>query len=161
VMSNLATFASAAYQTHVTGNASRQFAAIVQSSDDAIISKNLDGIITSWNLGAERLFGYSAEEAVGKAINILIISRGRVALPLTERPTEQWDDPCSAARNEPARDTFRQYGRRQKHRTTSTAPDRGSARRMCGIPRKLPIRLYDLVAQLRRATKGETIVTTQ
>jgi PAS fold len=154
VMSNLATFASAAYQTHVTGNTSRQFAAIVQSSDDAIISKNLDGIITSWNLGAERLFGYSAEEAVGKAINILIISRGRVTLPLTERPTEQWDDPCSAARNEPARDTFRQYGRRQKHRTTSTAPDRGSARRMCGIPRKLPSRLYDLVAQLRRATKG-------
>ena len=160
-MSNLATFASAAYQTHVTGNTSRQFAAIVQSSDDAIISKNFDGIITSWNPGAERLFGYSAEEAVGKAINILIISRGRVTLPLTERPTEQWDDPCSAARNEPARDTFRQYGRRQKHRTTSTAPDRGSARRMCGIPRKLPIRLYDLVAQLRRATKGETIVTTQ
>jgi PAS domain-containing protein len=52
------------------------WADVLQSSDDAIISKNLDGIITSWNLGAERLFGYSAEEAVGKAINILITSRG-------------------------------------------------------------------------------------
>jgi PAS domain S-box-containing protein len=72
VMSNLATFASAAYQTYLTANTSRQFAAIVQWSDDAIISKNLDGIITAWNPGAERLFGYSAEEAVGKAINILI-----------------------------------------------------------------------------------------
>ena len=42
------------------------------SSDDAIISKNLDGIITSWNGGAERIFGYSAKEAVGHAIAIVI-----------------------------------------------------------------------------------------
>jgi PAS domain S-box-containing protein len=47
-------------------------AAIVQSSDDAIVSKNLDGIITSWNKGAERVFGYSAEEAVGQPITIVI-----------------------------------------------------------------------------------------
>ena len=49
-----------------------RLAAIIESSDDAIASKNLDGIITSWNPGAERLLGYSAREAVGKPMAMLI-----------------------------------------------------------------------------------------
>src|SRR5262249_46437425 len=47
-------------------------ASIVQFSDDAIVSKTLDGVVTSWNAGAERLYGYTAAEAVGRSISIVI-----------------------------------------------------------------------------------------
>jgi len=47
-------------------------ASIVESNDDAIVSKNLDGVITSWNRGAERVFGFSAAEAVGQPITLVI-----------------------------------------------------------------------------------------
>jgi len=50
----------------------RDLAAIVECSEDAILSTNLQSIITSWNQGAERLFGYTAEEAVGKPVTMLI-----------------------------------------------------------------------------------------
>jgi len=52
--------------------ANQYLASIVASSDDAILSKNLDGIITSWNAGAQRLFGYEAAEVIGKPVTILL-----------------------------------------------------------------------------------------
>ena len=57
---------------HCVQHARQQLAAIVENSTDAILTKDLEGIITSWNRGAERLFGYSSEEVLGEPILLLI-----------------------------------------------------------------------------------------
>src|SRR6266540_2412491 len=54
-----------------TGDSAAWLAAIVESSNDAIVSKTVHGVIRSWNPGAERLFGYRAEEATGQPITML------------------------------------------------------------------------------------------
>jgi PAS domain-containing protein len=53
-------------------DAARRLMAIVESSDDAIVSKDLEGTIVTWNPGAKRLFGYTAEEVAGRPLTILI-----------------------------------------------------------------------------------------
>tara|TARA_R100000365_G_C2739334_1_gene68165 strand:- start:466 stop:1527 length:1062 start_codon:yes stop_codon:yes gene_type:complete len=56
---------------NLVGNLQGHLAAVIEGSDDAIITKSLDSVIQSWNPGAERLFGYKAEEAVGQPITML------------------------------------------------------------------------------------------
>jgi PAS domain S-box-containing protein len=64
--------ASQVFERGPNAQASNLLAAIVDSSDDIIVSKNLDGIITSWNNTAQRVFGYSAKEAIGAHITLII-----------------------------------------------------------------------------------------
>jgi PAS domain S-box-containing protein len=68
----LAAAEQAAEAHRTAGEMAARLAAIVESSEDAILGKSLDGIITSWNAGAQRLFGYSAAEIVGRSVMMLV-----------------------------------------------------------------------------------------
>lgn len=72
VMTSLGAFAATAYQAWLNLSTVQRVASIVESSHDAIVSKDLDGTIRTWNGGAQRMFGYLAEEVIGKPITILI-----------------------------------------------------------------------------------------
>ena len=107
------------------GNTPR-LAAIVESSDDAIISKDLDGIITSWNRGAERIFGYAAEEIVGRPISILVPPTIGTTFPI---------DHGAARRGEPdraLRDGAGAQGRQALDVSLTISPIRDAAGRIVG-----------------------------
>ena len=71
-------------------HARTRLAAVVDWSEDAIVTKNLDGIITTWNRGAAKLFGYSAEEAVGQPVTMLIPEERRHEEETDPRTHPQW-----------------------------------------------------------------------
>ncbi len=71
-IARLANLYSIAIEQKRVENINTRMAAIVESSDDAIISKTIEGIIISWNSGAEKLYGYSEEEVIGQPISILV-----------------------------------------------------------------------------------------
>jgi PAS domain S-box-containing protein len=86
LMTDLGAFAASAYQAIGSLTKFHAAAAVIDSSDDAIVTKNLNSIITSWNAGAERLFGHEAAEAIGKSVTILIPSdREHEELVILER----------------------------------------------------------------------------
>ncbi len=94
----------------------RRLAQIVESSDDAILGKTSEGVVTSWNQGAARMFGYSAEEMVGRSLTVLLPS---------DRPDEPLDPPGAAqtGRADPAiRDSAGAQGRHADPRLADHLP---------------------------------------
>jgi PAS domain S-box-containing protein len=107
-------------------DAAAHLAAIVDSSDDAIVSKTLEGVITSWNRGAERIFGYTAAEAVGQSITLIIPP---------ERRAEE-DDVLARIRRGEAVHHFETERRRKDgglvHISLTVSPVRNAAGRIIG-----------------------------
>ena len=147
------------------------YRAIIESSDDAILSKDLDGVILSWNRGAERLFGFTSEEAVGKPVTIIIPARpsGRGARNPRENSPRRTDralrNRASAQGREPrrhfadhladpglTRENCRRLENRARHhrveksaRTTTLAAERNES------PGQQPVRPFRQHRGLERA----------
>ena len=158
-------------------------ASIVESSDDAIVSKNLDGIITSWNRGAERIFGYTAEEAIGKPITILIpedrqseeheilarIRRGEsldhfetvrqrkhgslISVSLTISPVKNAEGKIVGA-SEIARDITEQKGNQEQIATLAREAEHRSKNVLANVQAAVNLSQSDTPEGLKRAIEG-------
>jgi PAS domain S-box-containing protein len=102
---------------HAANEAKAFLASIVESSEDAIVSSTPEGIILSWNRGAERLYGYRAEEAVGKPVSMLA--------PADQRASLKWIGDKTAARRErgPVRRRGTDQGRQARRYFHFSLPD--------------------------------------
>jgi len=138
----------------------RFLAAIIESSDDAIVSKALDGKIQSWNAGAERLFGYSAKEAIGSPITLIVPP---------EREDEE-DEIISTLRQEERVESFETVRVRKDgeliHVSLTMSPIRDEEGRVVGASkiarditeRKLvEQRIDNLLAQLKEADRRKDV----
>jgi PAS domain S-box-containing protein len=158
-------------------------ASIVESSDDAIVSKNLDGIITSWNRGAERVFGHSAEEAIGQPITIIIpqdrqdeertiltrIRRGEriehfetirqrkhgslIAVSLTISPVKNGDGKIVGA-SKIARDITEQRRSREQIATLAREAEHRSKNLLANVQAMVTLSRADAVDELKEAVRG-------
>ena len=161
----------------------RWLAAIVESSDDAIVSKNLDGVITSWNRGAERIFGYPAEEAIGQPITIVIphdrqdeertilarIRRGEridhfetvrqrkdggpIAISLTVSPVKNADGMIVGA-SKIARDITEQKGAREQIATLAREAEHRSKNLLASVQATVMLSQADTPEGLKRVIEG-------
>jgi PAS domain S-box-containing protein len=161
----------------------RWLASIVESSDDAIVSKNLDGIITSWNSGAARVFGYSAEEVIGQPITIIIpqdrqdeerailtrIRRGEriehfetirqrkhgslIAVSLTISPVKNSDGKIVGA-SKIARDITEQRRSQEQIATLAREAEHRSKNLLANVQAMITLSRADGVDELKKAVRG-------